>query len=105
MHACQGRARAGGGEEDTLKPGSVARGRTLVVEAVNAVDAGAFVVAPEDEKVLRVLDLVGKEEADRLHALLASVDVVAQEQVVRLGREAAILEQAQQVVVLAVNVA
>ena len=79
--------------------------RTLVVEAVNAVDAGAFVIAPEDEKVLRVLDLVGKEQADRLHALLASVDVVAQEQVVRLGRESAILEQAQQVVVLAVNVA
>lgn len=31
----------------------------LVVEAVDAVDAGTFVVATENEKVLWVLDLVG----------------------------------------------
>jgi hypothetical protein len=37
--------------------------------------------------------------------LFASIDVVAQEKVVCLGREAAILEQAQEIVVLAVDIA
>jgi hypothetical protein len=63
------------------------------------------VVAPEDEEVFWVFDFVGEEEADGFEALLAPVDVVAEEEVVGVGRETAILEQAQQVVVLAVNVA
>ena len=32
----------------------------LVVEAINTVDGGAFVVSAENEKVLGILDLVGK---------------------------------------------
>ena len=34
---------------------------TLIVEAVDAVDGRAFVVAAQDEKVFGVFDLVGKE--------------------------------------------
>lgn len=49
-------------------------------------------VAPEDKEVLGVLDLVREEEADGLETLLAPVDVVAQEEVVGFGREAAVLE-------------
>jgi hypothetical protein len=49
----------------------------LVVEAVDAVDRGALVVATEDEEVLGVLDLVCQQEADGLERLLATVDVVA----------------------------
>ena len=59
----------------------------LVVEAVNSVDARALVVAAKQEEVLRVFDLVGEQEADGLQGLLASVHVVAQEQVVGLGRK------------------
>jgi hypothetical protein len=77
----------------------------LIVEAVDAVDGGALVVATQNEEVLRVLDLVGKEQADGLERLLATVDVVAQEKVVGLGGKAAILEQAQEIIVLAVNIA
>jgi hypothetical protein len=44
------------------------------------------VVASEDEEVLRVFDLVGEEEADGLERLLASVDVVAEEEVVGFWR-------------------
>jgi len=76
----------------------------LVVEPVDAVDRGAFMVATEDEEVLGVLDLVGQQEADGLEGLFATVDVVAEEEVVGLGREAAVLEQAQQIVVLAVDI-
>jgi hypothetical protein len=38
----------------------------LVVEAVDAVDGGTFVVASEDEEVLGVLDLVCQQKADCL---------------------------------------
>lgn len=79
--------------------------RTFVVETVDPVDGGALVVAPEDEEVLWVFDFVGEEEADGFEALLAPVDVVAQEEVVGIGREPAVLEQTQQVIVLPVNVA
>ena len=76
----------------------------LVVEAVDAVDRGALVVAAQQEEVLGVLDLVREQEADRLERLLPAVDVVAQEQVVCIRREPTVLEQPQQVVVLAVYV-
>ena len=78
---------------------------TLVVEAVDAVDGRALVVAAQHEEVLRVLDLVCEQQADGLERLLAAIDVVAEEEVVRFGREAAVLEQAQEIVVLSVNVA
>jgi hypothetical protein len=49
----------------------------LIVEAVDAVDGGALVVAAENEEVLGVLDLVCKQKAYRLERLFATVDVVA----------------------------
>jgi len=76
----------------------------LVVEAIDAVDGSALVVAAQDEEVLGILDLVGQEEADGLERLLASVDVVSEEEVVGLRGEAAVLEEAEKVVVLAVDI-
>lgn len=65
----------------------------FIVEAVNAVDGGALVVATQDEEVLGILDFVGQQQTDGLKRLLATVDVVTEEEVVRLWREAAVLEQ------------
>ena len=76
----------------------------LVVEAVDTVDGGTLVVAAQDEKVLGVLDLVCEQKADGLEGLLASVDVIAEEEVVGLWGEAAVFEKAQQIVVLAVDI-
>jgi hypothetical protein len=76
----------------------------LVVEAVDAIDRGAFVVATEDEEVLGILDLICEQKADGLEGLLATVDVVAKEEVVGLWGKATIFEQSEQVVVLTVNV-
>ena len=76
----------------------------LVVESVDAVDGRALVVATENEEVLGVLDLVCEEQADGLKGLLATVDVVAKEEVVGLGGETTVLEQTEQIVVLAVNI-
>ena len=77
----------------------------LVVEPVHPVYRGALMVAPQQEEVLGVLDLVRQQQADGLDVVLATVDVVSQEKVVRVGRELAVLEKTQQIVVLAVNVA
>lgn len=79
-------------------------GFTFIVESVDSVCAGTLVVATENEKVLGILDLVGEQEADDLKGLLAAVDIVAQEEIVGLGREATVFEQAEQIVVLAVDV-
>jgi hypothetical protein len=76
----------------------------LIVEAVNTVDRSALVVATEDEEVLRVLDLVSQQEADGLERLLATVDVVTKEEVVGLWWEATVLKEAQQIVVLSVDI-
>jgi len=77
----------------------------FVVEAVDPVDGRALVVPTEQEEVLGVLDLVSQEQTDSLQRLLPSVHVIPQEQVVALRREAAVLEQSQEVVVLTVDVA
>lgn len=77
----------------------------LIVETVDTVDGGTLVVAPQDEEVLGVLDLVGKQQANGLKRLLASVYVVAKEEVVGLRREAAILKKPQQVIILAMDIA
>lgn len=62
-------------------------------------------VATQNEEVLGVLDLVGQEKADGLERLLATVDVVTKEQVVCLWGKAAVFEQAEEVIVLTVDVA
>src|SRR5687768_1545811 len=67
----------------------------LVVETVDTVDGRALVVAAENEEVLGILDLVGKQKADGLEGLLATINVVTEEEVVGLRGEAAVFEQTQ----------
>ena len=76
----------------------------LVVETVDSIDGGALVVTAEHEEVFRVLDLVGQKQADGFERLLSTVDVITKEEVVGLWWETAILEQAEKVVVLAVDI-
>mmetsp|Transcript_15428 Transcript_15428/g.48182 ORF Transcript_15428/g.48182 Transcript_15428/m.48182 type:complete len:233 (+) Transcript_15428:607-1305(+) len=76
----------------------------LVVKAVDAINGGTLVVATQQKEVLRVLNLVRKQQANRLQALLSTVNVVAKEEVVGTRRESSVFEQPKQVVVLPVNV-
>ena len=77
---------------------------TFIIEAVDAVDTGALVVASQHEEILRIFDLVGQHEADRLHWLFSSVHIVSQEQIVRVSRKSGILEQFDEVRVLSMDV-
>ena len=76
----------------------------LIIKAVDAVDRSTFVIASQDKEIFRVLDLVGKEQADSFERLLASIDIVPQEQIICLRRESTILEQTEEIVILAVNI-
>ena len=76
----------------------------LIIETVDTVDGGALVVASKEEEILRVLDLVGEQEANSLKRLLATVNVVTKEQVVGIRGEATILEEPQKVVVLPMDI-
>ena len=71
------------------------KSRTFVIKAVNSIYTCAFVIATQDEEVLRILDLVCQKQANRLKRLLASVYVVAKEEVIGLRWEAAVFEQAE----------
>lgn len=77
----------------------------FVVKAVYPVYARALVIAAQQEEVFRVLDLVRQQQTYRLQGLLPPVNVIAQKQVVGLGRKTAVLEQPQKIGVLAVYVA
>ena len=64
----------------------------LVIEAIDTVDLSTFVIAAQQEKVLRVLDFVAQEKANCFDRLLAAIDIVTKEQIVGLWRESAVLE-------------
>ena len=61
-------------------------------------------IAAHEVKVVLVEHLEGEQKRDVLDVLLATVDIVAEEDVVALGRESAAVEDAHQIGVLAVNV-
>jgi hypothetical protein len=61
-------------------------------------------IATQDEEVFGVLDLVCKKQANGLERLLASVDIVSKEKIVCLRGEASVLEQTEQIIVLAMDV-
>ena len=67
-------------------------------------DLTALVVAAEDGDSVGVAHLEGDEESDSLDRVVATIDVVAHEEVVGVGRLASDLEQFAQIVELAVNV-
>ena len=64
----------------------------LIIEAVNTIDLGTFVVSTEQEKVLGILYFVAKQKANSLDRLFSAINVVTQEEIVGLGWEATILE-------------
>lgn len=78
--------------------------QALVVEAVDLSNLPRLVVASQDGDALAIPHLESDEEGDRLDRVVASVDVIAHEEVIRVWGVAANAEQLGQVVELAVDV-
>lgn len=51
--------------------------RTFIIEAIDAVDRRALVVATQKEEIFRVLDFVGEKQAHAFQAVFAPIHVVA----------------------------
>jgi hypothetical protein len=77
----------------------------FIVKAIDTIDGCTFMVSTENEEILWIFDLVCQEQAYCLKRLFASIHVIAKEEVVCLGWEAAVLEQAQKIIVLAMDIA
>jgi hypothetical protein len=52
---------------------------TLIVKSIDAVYAGALVVASQHEEVLRIFNFVSKHQAYGLDGLFSTIDIVAKE--------------------------
>jgi hypothetical protein len=65
---------------------------TFIVKAINTVDLSTLVVAAEEEKVFRELDLITEEQSYSFDWLLAAVNVIAEEEVVCLGGESSVFK-------------
>eukprot|EP00966_Prymnesium_polylepis_P230182 5326280-Prymnesium_polylepis.1 len=69
----------------------------LVVEAVYPVDRRALVVAAQQPHLVGVLDLERHQQEHALETVRPAVDVIAEEEVARVGRQPLELEEPQQV--------
>ena len=76
----------------------------FIVEPIYAINRSAFMVAPQNEEIFGILDLICQEQADRLQRLFSSVNVITEEKVVCFGWEPSVFEQTEQIVILAVNI-
>ena len=66
---------------------------TFIIETVHSVDGRALVVSSEQEKVLRVFNLISEEQCDGFQALFSTVDVIAKEQVVGIWWEPSVFKE------------
>lgn len=91
---------------DTLLPdvGSAVLPHALVIKTVHLGDLPALVVSTKKRNAVGVEDLQRKQEQKRFDAVVASVDIIAHEEVVRIRTFASDKEQLLQIVELAVDV-
>ena len=79
--------------------------QAFVVEAVHLGDLARLVVASQDRDSVWEADLERDEQGDCLDTIIAAVDVITHEQIVRCRRLTTDLEEFKQIVELAVDVA
>jgi len=79
-------------ENEWKRGGSKREHHTFIIESVDSIDTCTFMVATKNEKVLRVFNLVSEEKTYRFKRLFAPIHIIAQEQIICLGREAAVLK-------------
>lgn len=78
---------------------------TFYFEVKESSHGSTFVVAPQQVDALRVADLQDQDERHHLDAKLAPVHIVAQEEVMRIGWAAELLEDIDEIEELSVDVA
>ena len=69
----------------------------FVVEAVNSRDIGTFVVASQEEEVLRVFYFVAHEQQNSLQGMFSTIDVISEEEEVCAWWESAHFKHANEI--------
>lgn len=77
---------------------------TFIVEAIDAIDRGTFMVTPEQKEVLWVFDFVGQQKADGFQWLFAPIHIISKKQVVTFRRIAAVFEEPKKIIILSMDV-
>lgn len=49
---------------------------TFIIETINSINGGTFMIATQNEEIFRILDFVCKKQADRLQRLLSTIHIV-----------------------------
>lgn len=62
-------------------------------------------ISSQDEEVLWIFDFVCQQKADGLQGLFTSIHIIAEKEVVCFRREAAVLKEPEEIIVLPMNVA
>ncbi len=70
---------------------------TFVIEAINPVNGGAFVIPPQQKEVFRVLDLISQHERNAFDGLFSSINIIAEEEIVLIAGIATVFEELDQV--------
>lgn len=78
--------------------------QALVVESVHLGDLSRLVVASQDGDPVPISQFERDEQRDRLYRVVSSIDVIAHEQVIRVGRVSTDPEQLRQVVLRCLSV-
>ena len=61
-------------------------------------------ITTKNKEIFRILDLVCKKQADSLERLFTSINIIAKEQIVGFWWKSSVFEQAQEVIVLPMNI-
>lgn len=78
--------------------------QTFIIETIHLCDLSALVIASEDGDSILITHLKGDEKSHRLNTVVATIDVVTHEEVVRVGWLTSDLEKLSQVVELTMDI-
>ena len=77
----------------------------FIIKTVYSVDLCALMVAAKHEKVLRIFDLITHHQTHCFNGLFSAIDIISEEEIVRLRREPTILKKTQKIVILTMDIA
>jgi hypothetical protein len=81
--------------QDNLKYMLLSRILTFIVETIYTIYAGIFVISTKDKEVLWIFNLVWQQQTYSFKWLFASVNIIAQKQIVCFWWEASIFKKPQ----------
>ena len=77
---------------------------TLIIKPINSINRRTFMITSKQEEILRIFDFIAKQKDYSLETLLASVNIVSQEEIISGLWSSIQLEQLNQIIELSMNI-